>query len=371
MRGGDFLLIVIIAVLSIGIVTLFAVGRFQIDNSKEKIEEYNHEAEEQRVEEENAIKEKEANDSFYQKLSDGFDVNILVVGDSIGAGSGSSSIGNAWFNLLKRSLVNDYGIDVDITNVSMGGNTSYAGYARVVSLEDGIDYDLAIICYGQNDSPDNFSLYYESVIRAIKNKYSNCSIISFLESSQREYTEKIKAIQQLADYYGYPVVDTIASFSEEYDSLTDGAVHPNDEGQLIYFENIYEIITESVNVYRGADPTCITPMNPEVQVFDTYKYLPVNEFKRIDNLTYDISLSISGILGIDYTYQSQSIDSKTEIYIDNELFVAPKITFNYDFSQRHILIVSDNCQVENNIRIVFETEDAADGFYGLYFSGIK
>lgn len=34
-------------------------------------------------EEAEALKQKEAEDSFYQKLTDGFDVNVLIVGDSI------------------------------------------------------------------------------------------------------------------------------------------------------------------------------------------------------------------------------------------------------------------------------------------------
>lgn len=35
------------------------------------------------------LKHQKAEDSFYQKLEDGFDVNVLIVGDSIGAGSGT------------------------------------------------------------------------------------------------------------------------------------------------------------------------------------------------------------------------------------------------------------------------------------------
>lgn len=37
-------------------------------------------------EEAEALKQKEAEDSFYQKLTDGFDVNVLIVGDSIAEG---------------------------------------------------------------------------------------------------------------------------------------------------------------------------------------------------------------------------------------------------------------------------------------------
>lgn len=48
-------------------------------------------------EEAEALKQKEAEDSYYQKLVDGFDVNVLVVGDSIAA-NGQGEKG--WCTLL-------------------------------------------------------------------------------------------------------------------------------------------------------------------------------------------------------------------------------------------------------------------------------
>lgn len=40
-------------------------------------------------------------------------------------------------------------------------------------------------------------------------------------------------------------------------------------------------------------------------------------------------------LCIDYTFESG--DNKADIYVDGELYESPTVTFNYDFSQRHIL----------------------------------
>ena len=82
----------------------------------------------------------------------------------------------------------------------MGGNASYAGYVRTMALNDDVDYDLAIICYGQNDSADGFSTNYESIIQAIRSKYPGCSIISILESSQQTYTEKMTTIQSICEH---------------------------------------------------------------------------------------------------------------------------------------------------------------------------
>ena len=101
-----------------------------------------------------------ARDSFYQMLYNGLDVNVLIVGDSIGAGSGASDNDHRWANLLKANLESKYGVSVNLTNVSMGGNASYAGYVRTMSLNDDVAYDLVVLCYGQNDSNANFSLYY-------------------------------------------------------------------------------------------------------------------------------------------------------------------------------------------------------------------
>ena len=38
------------------------------------------------------------------------------------------------------------------------------------------------------------------------------------------------------------------------------------------------------------------------------------------------------------------------------------LTFDYDFSQRHILVVSDNCTVNNEIKVVFTSERTSRWF---------
>lgn len=317
-------------------------------------------------EEAEALKQKEAEDSFYQKLVDGFDVNVLVVGDSIAEGGQGEK---GWCTLLQNNLRKTYGNSAAFTNVSMGGNASYAGYVRTMALNDDVDYDLAIICYGQNDGADGFSTNYESIIRAIRSKYPDCSIISILESSQREYTEKMMTIQCICEHYGIPVVDTIAAFNNSgkaYDDLTGDGVHPNDAGQEIYFETVKAVIDDNVAASTGkmSDTDVI---NANVHKFDNFIWYDASsDFERVDDTTFTISTSASGILGIDYTYESG--DNKADIYVDGELFESPTVTFDYDFSQRHILVVSDDCTVKNEIKVVFTSKEQADGFKGMCFS---
>ncbi len=79
-----------------------------------------------------------------------------------------------------------------------------------------------------------------------------------------------------------------------------------------------------------------------------------------------LNASVSGVFGIDYIYESG--DNKADIYVDGELYESPTVTFNYDFSQRHIMVVSDDCTVRKEIKVVFNSKEQADGFRGMCFS---
>lgn len=316
-----------------------------------------------------ALKQKKADDSFYQKLADSFDVNVLVVGDSIGEGAGAETDGQQWFKQLQAYLRTVNKASVSVTNVSMGGNTSYAGYVRTMALDDDVDYDLAIICYGQNDALYGLDVYYESIIQAIRNKYPDCSIISILESSQREYTDKMATIQSICDHYGIPVADTIAAFNNSgkaYDDLSNDGVHPNDAGQTIYYETVKAVIDENVAGSTGKLEDAEV-VNADVHKFDNFIWYGADkDFERVNDTTFTLNVSASGVFGIDYTYESG--DNKADIYVDGELYKSPTVTFNYDFSQRHIMVVSDDCTVEKEIKVVFSSKEQADGFRGMCFS---
>ena len=316
------------------------------------------------------------NDSFYQKLSDGFDVNILIVGDSIGAGSGASKNEDKWFNILSNKLNDEYKVKVNIKNVSMGGNTSYAGYVRTMMLDENENYDLVIICYGQNDENSNFSLYYEFIIQAIKTRFPKSSIISFLESSQRTYTEKMKTIQSLSEHYDFLIADTIEPFKKDYDNLTKDGTHPNSDGQKVYSNVIFDVIQNGVTNHRGFDKTNDVVINENVKYFEPFKYIDSKKFKR-ENNTFILQTEVDGaILAIDYKFNAGN--NNCRIFIDEKEFAAPEIYFKYDFSQRHILIVNDwlNNQkigVKKSIKIIFpdneEGKKQANGFKGIIISG--
>lgn len=373
---GNTLFIILIVVLTCALGGMLYYDHVQEQKRAEELRIIEQQRRAERQAQEAEREQRRINDSFYQKLADGFDVNVLIVGDSIGAGFGASGADYRWANLLRYNLQKNYSVKVNLTNVSMGGNTSYAGYVRTMALDDGVDYDLVVLYYGQNDSKYNFSLYYESIIRAVKNRYPKASIISILESSQREYTEKMQTIQAIAEHYEIPIADTIEPFQTNYEGLVKDRVHPNDDGQQVYYETVMRVIEPLVAARRGNDPADVTIINDQVTAFDTFQWFSVDQFTREGN-TFTLKTTTHGIvLGIDYNFTSGANSCK--ILVDGVEYAAPEVTFNYDSSQRHIMVVNkwmegEYVNVQGEIKVVFGEDESgknqADGFNGLAISG--
>lgn len=180
------------------------------------------EATQQRLSDQHLLSlERQLNDSFYQRLQDQLPVRVLVVGDGYGAGMGASSTARSWAQRLKASLAMKYGVTVELTNVSLsernGGFGAWAslrqqpdgaatamlaemvGDGRAEVAKDGTisaegwnntmshafrkdEYDLAIVSLGMTDDPSQFPTWYEAVLRGLREKYRQCSVISLLSS---------------------------------------------------------------------------------------------------------------------------------------------------------------------------------------------
>ncbi len=311
---------------------------------------------------------------IYRKLKQGEDVNILINGDSIGAGGGSTD-GNSWTDLLKEYIESEYGVNCNLTNISLGGNGSYAGYVQENILNDGIDYDLMIICYGENDDRKSIFREYEALIRSAEKKYPSCNIIAILESSQREYTKKIEAIEELSEYYDIPTADTIAAFNESgrsYEELTVDVKHPNDEGYRLYFEKVKEIIDRETENETGVENISRAPLDPSVSEFDTFRYYSAEEFQRTGETTYIIHLSegVRGIIGLYHLF----CPSNGEIIIktDGKVSSTRHMEWSYNFKQDYIYKPDNELHgASHDIEISFPTAEMAEGFKGMIFTGLQ
>lgn len=294
-------------------------------------------------------------------------LKVLIVGDSIGEGAGASDPSLKWYKYLIPYMKDTYGVKLDITNVSMGGNTSYAGYVRVMEQDDKMDYDLAIICYGENDKPENFSLYYESILWAISSKYPSCKLMTILESSQRDYTEKIQTIQSLSEHYGAYVADTIAAFNESgrpYEKLCDDGTHPNNEGQKVYYETV-KTLMDVFYENRDQEPLpVVEAVNPHISDFKNFSYYPVEDFQKIDEYTYELEIETPpGMLGIDYTCVKG--ENLITVYADDQIICEKQIVWNNDFTLQYIEKIVDECEIHSRIQIVFSSKEQMEAFHGI------
>lgn len=300
---------------------------------------------------------------------------ILIVGDSIGNGEGCDDYANKWFKFIGPHMEENYNRQVKITNVSMGGNSSYAGYARIMMLEEDTDYDLVIVCYGQNDKVEGFSRYYESILRAIRQKYPSCEVISILESSQKTYTEKMLTIQSLAEHYGVYVADTIEAFVESgkaYEELTNDGCHPNDEGQRLYYETVIKIIDEIYGKPEAEQPECsdIQPVNSGMEQFENFTYFSKEKFRTVDELTYEIDVeNVSGNLGINYHLPEG--EHSIIVSADGENICEKKMGCDNAYMQEYIEVLAEDCVVKETIRLRFSDIETAAAFKGICINTMR
>ena len=91
---------------------LLWMNKVDEDKKSAELQAFNKKLYQEEQEKQTALKQKEAKDSFYQKLTDGFDVNVLIVGDSI-AENGQGEKG--WCTLLQNNLRKTYNNKVSLS----------------------------------------------------------------------------------------------------------------------------------------------------------------------------------------------------------------------------------------------------------------
>ena len=319
--------------------------------------------------------------SCYSKISSGKPVNILVVGDSISEGTGASDEKLSWPNLLKERIESRYKAEVKLSNVSMGGESSLAGFIRLVE-QDNTYYDLVIFCYGQNDKDENFESYYEAMVRKALSIYPDCSVIAILEHSQRSYTYKMNCIKEIAGYYNIPVVDCIKLFDDQiagYDSYVKDGVHLNDAGHALYSEAVEGVIEEQIKTKALPVSLKEQPKYPNTSFFDNSYWIPSERFTRNGN-SYSIELpneikgsgvpSFTGEKGV--LMVIDIIDCPGEnaitVYSNGKKTAERRNTWEYSFRQRHIPEISYGLVIEKGSFIIeFSSTEQADSFKGCGF----
>lgn len=241
-------------ILIILVITLFFVLLLGYLKNK-KISKENQENYEIWEQEKKSEEEKIKNINFYEKLKNGQPARILVLGDDIGLSKGKGEESASWTERLGSWIKEEYGIDVDIKNLSLENATTKEGLNQLA--KDNNKFDLAITVYGDLDkeklSIDEFESTYEEIVTELKKRNDNCDIIMIIENTFKKNSPYVKVIKDIGNNYDLNILDSIEEFilaEEAYAELVTDKKYPNDKGYDIYVNGIKNIIKRNIDSNR-------------------------------------------------------------------------------------------------------------------------
>ncbi|MBU3159414.1 SGNH/GDSL hydrolase family protein [Clostridium frigoris] len=190
--------------------------------------------------------------NFYQKLHENKDINALIIGDSIAQSTGSSNFHQKWINVIIKDVQKKYRSTITTDPITGGSTTGVRAWVELNNVKLIKQYDVAFICFGQNDQfsikPKQFRMFYESIIIKLKKINPNIEIIPIIESSFREYNDYSSVIEDLAEHYNLQYADTVRAFNNSgklYTDLSNDLVHPNGKGYVYYAKTIEKVINDN------------------------------------------------------------------------------------------------------------------------------
>ena len=188
----------------------------------------------------------------YEKIKEGKEVNILVLGNGIGLSEGKTDESGNWTSSLSKWLEETYKSKANITNLSQDKATVKVGLEELEKNKD--TFDLAYIIFGENDQkalkPNEFKEDYEKIIKNLKERNKNISIVPIIENSLRKKNEYTTIIEGIAKANDLKVLDMATVFTKDpapYAKLTTkGGIYPNNVGYSLYFYNVKSLIEANI-----------------------------------------------------------------------------------------------------------------------------
>lgn len=328
---------------------------------------------------EEAVKraEEAAKYSAYQKLTKGYDVKMLIMGDSIIDGTGASGDDTTWFSLLEKHINEKYtsstGASFTVESVAGAGHSLFPDLLTVRDTDLASDCDLAVLCYGNDDASDGFGPYFEGLVRAILEKNPDCSIIFVLEATEGGHTPRMVDVEGICKYYSIPVADTFgphyALGAKEFFGAFSDSVHPNDKGQQIYFEVIRDVIDEAVAADTGKIELLETSSNDAARL-ENIRYIPASEFTRTDDLNYTTVFESDDknprIILVDCSFPITR--DNTKVIADDILYNLPRGSAAHDTlnGDRYLFTASRELVLTKSLGLRFKEASFAEGFNGVY-----
>lgn len=287
----------------------------------------------------------------YDKLIDGEDINILILGDE-------NYLGDV---ILKEDITsfieNTYNSKVKLTNLSEDNATIYEQLNKYINIKNR-EFDLVFLCFENNDEKEiseiNFSGIYESILRDLKYNNTSVDIIPIVKHESLISDVYYQSINGLATYYGLDLA-----------KVNEDVVKNNIEGEGIedfresYCKNLTNIIENNVNNKKEISTQYKDAYYGVTTLFEPYKVTLKGEKKKgfsvsqnkvkssskNDYIRYKVDGNIIGL-----GYETSKNGGIIEIYVNRILY--RRIDTKSDNEDLKYILISSNLSGANEIKVV-------------------
>ncbi len=188
-------------------------------------------------------------------------INVVFLGDSIYAGAGAEPQSERWVNKVGTWFTNTYaknGVTVTPHYKGVGGTTTDYSLVRVMRDVVDLDPDIVFFSHTCNDGNRDTRRNMESVVRTLAS-LDNPPYIVFTRTTNRSYSESNGYGNQVAEFYGLPLIDDLEAFKAATNGtgvsmsdlfISDG-VHPSNAGYQVIADEIIRCM-ETGRYYQKA-----------------------------------------------------------------------------------------------------------------------
>jgi acyl-CoA thioesterase-1 len=181
---------------------------------------------------------------------------VLVLGDSLSAAYGLSTVDKGWVALLQQRLA---GAGDTVLNSSIPGDTTAGGLSRLPSLLDASKPSWVLVELGANDglrglSPAQMKANLREIIAQSRHSGARVLLIGIRVPPNygRNYAEAFQRVfPALAEEASVPLVPfLLEGVGGRAEFILPDGLHPNELAQPILFENVWRVMSPLIATDR-------------------------------------------------------------------------------------------------------------------------
>jgi hypothetical protein len=312
---------------------------------------------------------------LYSQMVENDTLYIGAIGGSITEGCGARPGDNAYGNRVCNFLKNNFPDKCFcFINAGVGATNSRFACSRVNDDLLVKRPDLIIIEFAVNDRPSDAAAY-EGLVRLCLKKIDG-PVILFYTMTQSGDKSNQEIESRIGVHYNLPMISCLSALwpllsanKIPWDSLAWDAVHPNNNGHLIYAQLLFSFIKQSLD--RLSDLNYVIPSIPHFYITDFYENSAIYDttdtvITQCEYYGWNQQIKEFGRIGF------SSIDSFDTISF---LSMAREVVIGYRCSQKYnadLQVIMDGNSI-GNINNYF-ADDWGEGhmsLFTLYTSSVR